>query len=217
MISLSLCLILQYCLRLNEVRGFLGPRLHAAQPSMCTAQNGFPSTMMCELESFVHCYLCTLSSVFKILFSWQFCLRWFLKVPLQVSYSYLRTFLLVVVVVFNRSVMSESFATIMGCSLAGFSVHGIPRQNIGVGCHFLLWVIFPTQGSDRTRISFLRDRFFTTEPPGHLENCKFSDPSSKLWLTGLGWNHLSNQFHSLSNNYIFVHFYHFACLQKYWN
>ena len=35
----------------------------------------------------------------------------------------------------------------MDCSLPGSSVHGIfPGKNIGVGCHFLLQEIFPTQG-----------------------------------------------------------------------
>ena len=35
----------------------------------------------------------------------------------------------------------------MDCSLPGSSVHEIfPGKNTGVGCHFLLWEIFPTQG-----------------------------------------------------------------------
>ena len=44
----------------------------------------------------------------------------------------------------------------MGCSLIGSSVHGIsqmrilafPSENTGVGCHFLVQGIFPTQGSN---------------------------------------------------------------------
>ena len=38
----------------------------------------------------------------------------------------------------------------MDCSLPGSSVHGIVPwgKNIGVGCHFLLQGIFPTQGSN---------------------------------------------------------------------
>ena len=37
---------------------------------------------------------------------------------------------------------------LIGSSLPGFSVHGIyfPGKNIGVGCHFFLQGIFPTQG-----------------------------------------------------------------------
>ena len=35
------------------------------------------------------------------------------------------------------------------CSLQGFSVHGIfPGKSTGLGCHFLLQGIFPTQGSN---------------------------------------------------------------------
>ena len=37
----------------------------------------------------------------------------------------------------------------MDCSPPGFSVHGIfPGKNTGVGCHFLLQGLFPTQGSN---------------------------------------------------------------------
>ena len=37
----------------------------------------------------------------------------------------------------------------MNCSLPGSSVHGDPPgNNTGVGCHFLLQGIFPTQGSN---------------------------------------------------------------------
>ena len=34
----------------------------------------------------------------------------------------------------------------MDCSPPGSSAHGISRKNTGVGCHFLLSEIFPTQG-----------------------------------------------------------------------
>ena len=36
----------------------------------------------------------------------------------------------------------------MDYSPSGFSVHGILQKNTGVGSHFLLWGIFPTQGSN---------------------------------------------------------------------
>ena len=39
------------------------------------------------------------------------------------------------------------FAT-MDCSPPGSSIHGISGKNTGVGCHFLLQGIFPTQGSN---------------------------------------------------------------------
>ena len=41
---------------------------------------------------------------------------------------------------------------------------GFPSKNTGVGCHFLLQGIFPTQGSNSSPV--LAGRFFTTEPPG---------------------------------------------------
>ena len=53
----------------------------------------------------------------------------------------------------------------MDCSQPGSSVHrDFPGKNTGLGCHFLLQGIFPTQGLNL--VSFLAGRFFTTEPPG---------------------------------------------------
>ena len=50
----------------------------------------------------------------------------------------------------SESEVAQSCLTLcdpMDCSLPGSSVHGIfPGKNIGVGCHFLLQEIFPTQG-----------------------------------------------------------------------
>ena len=40
-----------------------------------------------------------------------------------------------------------------------------PGKNTGVGCCFLLWGIFPTQGLN-LQSPGLAGRFFTTEPPG---------------------------------------------------
>ena len=40
-----------------------------------------------------------------------------------------------------------------------------PGQNTGVGCHFLLQGIFPTQGWNPGLLPWQRG-FFTTEPPG---------------------------------------------------
>ena len=51
----------------------------------------------------------------------------------------------------------------MDCSLLGSSVHGFSRheywekkKNTGVGCHFLLQGIFPTQGSNLRLLCLLR-------------------------------------------------------------
>ena len=42
-----------------------------------------------------------------------------------------------------------------------------PDKNIGVGCHFLLWGIFPTQGSDHISCgSCIASGFFIAKPPG---------------------------------------------------
>ena len=51
------------------------------------------------------------------------------------------------------------------CSLLGYSVHGdSPSKTTGVGCHFLLQGIFPTQGSNPfpLRLSALAGGFFAT-------------------------------------------------------
>ena len=49
------------------------------------------------------------------------------------------------------------------CSPPGSSIHGISQKNTGVGCHFLLREIFPTQGSN---LHLLFVKWITTEPPG---------------------------------------------------
>ena len=50
------------------------------------------------------------------------------------------------------SLVAQSCLTLcdpMDCSLSSSCVHGdSPGKNIGVGCHFLLQGIFPTQGSN---------------------------------------------------------------------
>ena len=51
----------------------------------------------------------------------------------------------------KESEVAQSCRTLcdpMDCSLPGFSIHGIFQEgkNTGVGCHFLLQEIFPTQG-----------------------------------------------------------------------
>ena len=54
----------------------------------------------------------------------------------------------------------------MDCSPSGSSVHGdSPGKNTGVGCHFLLQGIFPTQGSNPHLLQ--AEGFLTTELPGY--------------------------------------------------
>ena len=54
---------------------------------------------------------------------------------------------------------------LMDCSPPGFSVHGIPGRNTGVGCHAFLQGIFMTQRSsqtgDQTQVSHSAGRFFS--------------------------------------------------------
>jgi len=57
------------------------------------------------------------------------------------------------------SVMSDSLWS-MDCSLPGSSVYGsFLRKNAGVGCHFLLQGIFPTQGSNLRLLRLLLCRW----------------------------------------------------------
>ena len=46
-----------------------------------------------------------------------------------------------------------------------------PGKNIGVGCHFLLWGIFPTQGSNRRLLQLLHWQVdsLPAAPPGSLQ------------------------------------------------
>ena len=60
----------------------------------------------------------------------------------------------------------------MDCSMPGSSVHGdSPGKNTGVGCHFLLQGIFPTQGSN-PGLPALEADALTSEPPGKLDKIK---------------------------------------------
>ena len=53
---------------------------------------------------------------------------------------------------------------LMDCSLPGSSIHGIFQARTGVGCHFLLQGIFPTQGSNPSPA--LQADTLPSEPPG---------------------------------------------------
>ena len=51
------------------------------------------------------------------------------------------------------------------CSLPGSPPTGFPGKKTGVGCHFFLQGIFPTQGSN-PHLYVLPGGFFTPEPQG---------------------------------------------------
>ena len=53
----------------------------------------------------------------------------------------------------------------MDCSPPGSSVHGMLQKNTGVGCHFLLQGIFPTQGWKLHILHWQVDSL-PSEPPG---------------------------------------------------
>ena len=71
-----------------------------------------------------------------------------------------------------------TLCNLMDCSLPGFYVHGdSPGKNTGVGCHFLLQRIFPTQGSNLSLCLLYRRGICTTEPPGKPSGC--SQPNER--------------------------------------
>ena len=81
----------------------------------------------------------------------------------------------------NGNVCAESLSHVqfcdpMDCRLPGSSVYGVShKQPTGVGCHFLLQGIFPTQGSNMHPLCpCIADRFFTSEK---VTECQFS-----FWL-----------------------------------
>ena len=56
---------------------------------------------------------------------------------------------------------------LLDCSPPGSSVHGIPGKNTGLGCHFLLQGIFPTQESNPRLLSPLHCQVDSL-PPSHV-------------------------------------------------
>ena len=75
----------------------------------------------------------------------------------------------------------------MDCSPLGSSVHGTYQaQNIGVGCHFLPWGIFPTQGSNASLLHLLHWQsdslpldLFTTEGPNEVDGIRLREVASE--------------------------------------
>ena len=93
-------------------------------------------------------------------------------------------FLLQCIKVKSESEVAQSCLTLrdrMNCSLPGTSIHGIFQarvlgKNTGVGCHFLLQGIFPTQGSNPQLLHFLHWQVGSL-PLSHLQSpcssCRF--------------------------------------------
>ena len=73
------------------------------------------------------------------------------------------------------------------CSPPVSSVYS-PGKNIGVGCHFLLQEIFPTQGSNSTPLMSPASagRFFTTSTTCEAQQCLYGDNSSSLAIRQRG-------------------------------
>ena len=69
---------------------------------------------------------------------------------------------------FSCWVMFSPSATPGDCSPPGSSVHGISNKNTGVGCHFLLQEIFPTQGSNPHLLHWEADSLPVSHHGSHL-------------------------------------------------
>ena len=70
----------------------------------------------------------------------------------------------------SESEVTQSRPTLcnpMDCSLPGSSIHpwDFPGKSTGVGCHFLLQRIFPTQGSN-PGLPHCKQDALPSEPPG---------------------------------------------------
>ena len=78
------------------------------------------------------------------------------------------------------SVMSDSCNS-MDYSLPGFSVHGdFPNKNTGVGCHFLLQGIFPTQRLNPHLLCLLHWQAESLPLHHHLGNPSINNESTYI-------------------------------------
>ena len=76
----------------------------------------------------------------------------------------------------------------MDCSPPGSSIHGIPGQNTGVGCHSFLQRIFLTQGTDTASLALQADSLLLSHQGSsdtHARMCakslQFMSDSATLW------------------------------------
>ena len=78
----------------------------------------------------------------------------------------------------------SDFFDLTDCNPPGSSVHGnFPSKNMGVGCHFLLQGIIPTQESNLCLLRLLR-RKADSLPPSHLgipKGIHMHGKKSQLW------------------------------------
>ena len=118
------------------------------------------------------------------------------------------------------SVMSDSLWS-MDYSLPGSSVYGsFLRKNAGVGCHFLLQGIFPTQGSNLRLLRLLLCRWilhcWAMEEAIYwsifdLQYCVSLWCTAKCSLSPYTHTHT----HTLTFHiYVYIHFYQYGLLQN---
>ena len=78
----------------------------------------------------------------------------------------------------------QFFATPWTVTLQALLLIDFPRQEDGVGCHFLLQGIFPTQEIKPVYLvsPALTGRFFTTAPPGKPHQLGYGDLKKKVLI-----------------------------------
>ena len=113
-----------------------------------------------------------LDSVSSIL--WDLCVFWSFIRDLNIRsflgktvVSYIKSDELMCVCVCLVTQSCPALCNPMHCSLPGYSVHGDSSgQNIGVGCHFILQGIFPTQGLN-PGLPHCRQTLYPLSPQGN--------------------------------------------------
>ena len=86
--------------------------------------------------------------------------------------------------VFSRQVMSDCFATPWTVGHQAPLSVGSPGKNTGVGCHFLLQGIFPTQGSNSHLLSLAQAGSLPLARPENPQDGFFTSELSGKWHNG---------------------------------
>ena len=133
-----------YAMRTSLVR-MLCVCAQSLSPVLCSPMNCKPARLLCPLDfpgkNIGVCCHFLLQGIFPTQGTNLCLLHWQAN---SLSLSHLGSY---VCYVLSRSVMSSSLRPHGLYSLPGSSVHGDSRgKNTRVGCHALLWRIFPTQG-----------------------------------------------------------------------